>query len=331
MSKQTLYGSKQRRVITPHNGTRFRGRLLTKRDKAVLKLLREEAYLTLTETVHASDEFHWLLWDAPRWEVRVEIARCSDKYHKQYVTDESTDVRFVVATYSDKYHAKFKDDKDWEIRRVVAEYSDKYYVQFKDDPAPAVRAVVAYRSMKYNKQLINDKYELVRRAASITMCNFMQDAEDSSIQQGVAALQEHAEEIRDILTGRTNVDPFMERPQGILEPQAAECRAGLTQRARATNGNIWERRALTRYVPQYEPGVSINTPASVHISTSHEDHVEGLAEGTWYTSRVVSRNDIKEAVYTFLDVNGKYFDREAVQISSNCNPLAGTWYCVLNL
>jgi hypothetical protein len=149
--------------------------------------------------------------------------------------------------------------------------------------------------------------------------------------QGIDALQEHTKEIIATLTDRTNVDPFMEHPQGILEPQAAECRAGLMQRARATNGTIWERRALTRYIPQYEPGVSINTPASVHINTDHENHTEGLAEGTWYTSRVVSRNDIKEAVCTFLDVNGKYFDREAVQISSNCNPLAGTWYCVLNL
>ena len=162
MSKKTLYGEKQERVVTLPTGVRLADGIITPEHAKVIDDLRGKKGSDLLRAIDSVPQHYWFLKDHESWAVRNAVAQFSTEYHTQFKDDENETVRATVAAASTKYHEKFKDDESWIVRIEVAMASDKYHYLLKDDKVWAVRFMVAWHSDKYHTQFKKDPDSKVR-------------------------------------------------------------------------------------------------------------------------------------------------------------------------
>jgi len=310
MSKQTLYGSTQRRVVMPSKGMLFRGKLLTDEARDVLVAIKEKAADTLVSMAEQSDKYHYLLWDSEYWLVRVRIAEQTDKYHEVYVTDENDAVRLAVVLTSDKYHELLKADPYWKIRNVIARTSDKYHELFREDPDWEVRLAVALYSDTYHAKFKDDRAWQVRLAVAKASTTYHDQLKND--------INHH---VRACVKNKEHSAPYIP----TVSPNTEENVARYLTRLRNV---VWFNRAL-RQVETLPNGADVY----ITVTVTHNTHIDGLAEGSWASSASLPERLVRKVIVDFLTNNEKSFHMEDIVVNYGVGHRAqgGTWYCVLDL
>jgi len=311
MSKKTLYGSTQIRVVTRPDGVRIDGRVITADQARFFKSLHYTSDNELEKVAQTSDKYHWVLCSSESPAVRRAVASFSTEYHDLFKTDPDWTVRAIVAAESCKYHDLFKDDDAWQIRKHVAYASDKYHKQLKDDLHHLVRLEVAKKSEKYQEYLKDDQREYVRAAVA----SFSDKWHDS-------LYSDYSWNVRLAVAKKsTKYHRYLKSDQCWLIRLAVALASTEYHEYLKYDIDDRVRDAANKAVHVTYPTVNVRFSSEIL-------YTPGFREGTWTADAPCRYGDVADGVSEFLEVYVRDFGLLDIKVFDyNKERTAGRWSC----